>query len=473
MIDPLSSLTMSTNSPANQTDFDVLIAGGGPAGSTAAIVLARAGLRVCILEKDRHPRFHIGESILPRNTPLLRALGLESRIRALAHISKFGAEFGFANDPATRRFTFNDGLLPGFPVFNIERALLDKLLLDIARESGVTVHEANPVRTIDELADGRVRVTASDARSYSARLLLDCSGHGTIVGRHLGTRKGFDEPELQKVAYFQHFEGVEHLPGDEHGHPGIFMADEGWFWLIALSKAKTSVGFVTRPGFVRTLDVAPTSLLQWAVARAPVVRQRMRHATGPATNHVLADFSYRCRPCAGPGYMLVGDAGAFLDPIFSTGVTLAMMAGHQAATIAAAQLAGTLSPRAAQARYARFIEGTTRPFWSLIRNYYKHEFRELFLHGTGPMQVHKAVISLLAGQVFPRPVWPLRWRHTLFNVFVQAQKYVALVPRRARFSLQSQQPEPLALTLTPPPHSPHPTAQPTTPAQPKTLLAAG
>ena len=213
--------------------YDVVVAGGGPAGSTAAIVLARAGFSVCVLEKDKHPRFHIGESILPRTTPLLKELGLEEAVLGLTHVPKFGAEFGFGNDHRTRKFSFTDGLIPGFPVFNIERSIFDKLLLDKAREAGAQVYEQRPVKGITKLADGDVEVESADG-PVRARLLLDASGHGTVVGRALNLRRNFQDPELQKVAYFQHFENVERPAGRETGHPGIFMCAEGWFWICLL-----------------------------------------------------------------------------------------------------------------------------------------------------------------------------------------------------------------------------------------------
>ena len=419
--------------------YDVVIAGGGPAGSTAAILLARAGFSVCVLEKDRHPRFHIGESILPRTTPLLRELGLEEAVLGLTHLPKFGAEFGFGNDHTTRKFSFTDGLVPGFPVFNIERSAFDKLLLDKAREAGAEVYEERPVKSVTRLAENDVEVETAEG-PVRARLLLDASGHGTLVGRALNLRQNFDDPELQKVAYFQHFDNVERPAGKESGHPGIFMCAEGWFWVIGLSETKTSVGFVTRPSFVRTLNIPPAQLLQWAVARCPVVRHRMRDATGSAENIVLADFSYRCRPYAGPGYFMIGDAACFLDPIFSTGVTLAMMSSTHAAGLAADLLRGKVSSRAAQKRHCRFVERGTAPFWRLIRSYYKHSFRELFIHGTGPLQVPGAIISVLAGQVFPKPVWQLRWRHRAFDFFVWLQQYRELSPHRPPFHLVNEPP---------------------------------
>jgi flavin-dependent dehydrogenase len=414
--------------------YDVLIAGGGPAGATAGLILARAGFSVCILEKEKHPREHIGESILPRNMRLIQELGLEPSLRRLPHVPKFGAEFGVGNDFATRSFLFADGLVPGSPVFNIERAYFDAMLLAEARLAGADVYEDTPVKEVLKLTHGDVRLATREAE-VGGRILLDATGQGTLLGRALKLRKNFDDPELQKVAYYQHFEGVERPDGEATGHPCIIMCEEGWFWLIGLSDTKTSVGFVTRPSFVKTLNVRPNQLLAWAVARCPVVRHRMRNAVGPSDNVVLSDFSYRCRPYAGDGYFLVGDAACFLDPIFSTGVTLAMLSAQHTAGIVQGLLRGELSPARAQRRHIRFVSESTRPFWRLIRGYYSHSFRELFMNGQGPFQMQRAIISILAGQVFPRPSWSLRWRHRAFDLCVRLQKHIALVPRREPCSL--------------------------------------
>jgi FADH2-dependent halogenase len=195
---------------------------------------------------------------------------------------------------------------------------------------------------------------------------------------------------------------------------------------------------VTRPSFVKTLDVGARDLLTWAVARCPVVRHRMRRASGPAHNIVLSDFSYRCQPYAGDGYFLVGDAACFLDPIFSTGVTLAMLSAQHTAHTVTAMLRGELSSAKAQRRHIRFVSESTKPFWRLIRGYYRHSFRELFMNGQGPVQMQRAIISILAGQVFPRPAWSLRWRHRAFDACVHLQKHVALVPRRTPCRLVEQ-----------------------------------
>jgi len=423
--------------------YDVLVIGGGPGGSTAAMVLARRGLKVCLLEKDRHPRFHIGESILPRTTPLIEELGLTEELAKLPQVPKLGAEFGMGNDANTMKFVFQDGLLPSYPVFNIERSLFDKMLIDQARLAGAEVLEDTPVKSINRLEENDVEIATAD-RTFSARLLIDASGHSTIVGRHLKIRRNFDDPELQKVAYFQHFDNVERLPGAMSGYPSIFMADEGWFWIIGLNESKTSVGFVTRPSFTKQLKVPPDRLLQWAVARCPIVRERMRDASGAADNMVLADFSYRCSPQAGPGYFLVGDAGCFLDPVFSTGVTLAMVGGNEAAKLTTDMFAGKIAPAQARRQYIDLVERSTGLLWKLIRMYYRHSLRELFLTGQGPHQVHRAIISILAGQVFPKPVWALRWRMRLFEVCVWLQQYVALAPRRARLKLVDEPPVELA-----------------------------
>src|SRR5438552_3113786 len=169
--------------------YDVIIIGAGPAGATSALLLARAGFRVIALEKATFPRFHIGESILPRNFPLVQELGLEAALEQLPHLKKYGAEFGMGDDFHTTRFFFDAGLIPGSRTFNVERALFDKMLMDEAAKAGAQVRENTTVKQIRKLAHGDVAVQLDTGETLSAKILLDASGHGAVVGRHLGVRK--------------------------------------------------------------------------------------------------------------------------------------------------------------------------------------------------------------------------------------------------------------------------------------------
>ncbi len=229
-------------------------------------------------------------------------------------------------------------------------------------------------------------------------------------------------------------------PGKEAGHPFLVMCEEGWFWLIPIDEKRTSIGLVTDADLCKRAGVQANKMLAWGMARCPAVMKRAANAIGPETNEIISNFSYSCRPFAGPGYFLLGDAATFLDPIFSSGVCLGMLSGREAAIHVQALLKGECSPAAAQRRYIKFIEHGTGVFFRIINQYYTQSFRELFLNGVGPVRVHSAVLSVLAGQVFPKTPWSLQWRLWLFAMFMRINRFVPLVPKRAPFSLLAQDP---------------------------------
>ncbi|MBV8782445.1 MAG: tryptophan 7-halogenase, partial [Phycisphaerae bacterium] len=230
----------------SSTRYDVIIIGGGPAGATAALQSARLGLSVLLLEKATHPRFHIGESMLPQLYDVFRQLGLIETMWKLPHVDKLGAEFIMGNGGKPAIFEFKSGLIPGEIIFNIERSLLDETLFEQAKLAGATVRQDTTVDEVLRLSDGDVAIRAGD-EIVEGKYILDCSGQQTMLGKHLKTRKNFTEPELQKVAYFAHFDHVDRLPGKMDGYPSIVMCKEGWFWIIGLNETRTSIGFVTRP----------------------------------------------------------------------------------------------------------------------------------------------------------------------------------------------------------------------------------
>ncbi len=418
--------------------FDLLIIGGGPAGTIAAMAARKRGLSVVLLEKATFPRFHIGESFLPATFDRLKELGLEPALRKLPHVPKFGADFAMGYGGKVLMIDFADGFVGCDEAFNIERSVFDTMLLEEAGKSGAVVKQG-AVKEILKLSDGDCRI-ATDIGEIHCKYILDASGQNTVIGRHLGTRTPVSDPNLKKVAYFSQFEGVERPEGKRAGHPLITMMDEGWYWMIPLNERVTSVGMVLGADDSKKIQaqesLTPERMLQWGIDNTPLVKEKMKNARPlHSGNQVIADFSYHCRPYAGEGYFLIGDAAAFMDPIFSTGVSVAVNSGMAAVGHVDDLIKGRKSAAVVRKRYIAHLEESTGTLFKLIRQYYDHSFRELFLNGTGPLQVHKAVIGVLAGNVFPRPPFNMRWRLKFFDYCVSWNRRKQLVPRRRKFSL--------------------------------------
>ena len=419
------------------TVYDALIIGGGPAGSAAAITLRNAGRSVAVFEKAAFPRFHIGESMLPWTWRMLQDLGALDAVRQSPHVPKFGAQFAMGHTPDdVSHFDFDQCLFgQQHETFNIERRHLDTVLLNQARTAGADVFENVSVTHIDKLEDGDVQLQLSSSVRAAGRWLIDASGQNTVVGRHLNLRQTFQHPQLQRVAYFEHFRHVHRDEGRRAGYISIVMCDEGWFWMIPVNDEVMSVGLVIDPQVAKACNTPANQMLRWGIARCPFVMNRMQHATGPATNLVAADFTYTCKPYAGRGYFLTGDAARFLDPVFSAGVSLALSSGIDAAKAIDALLANRAAAKPARKAYIRQVTHDSKLMFSLLKLYYQHACRELFMEGRGPFRMKEALLTILTANHLPKTPWSVRWRYAAFRLCVALQRTGRLTPRRKPHAL--------------------------------------
>jgi len=391
---------------------DVAVIGGGPAGSTAAALLARRGYKVIALEKERHPRFHIGESLLPMNLPVLERLGVLDKVHAMGTF-KCGADFEADNERGYNVFAFGRALGDSPPhSYQVWRQDFDQMLYDHARECGADAREGQQV-VAAELRGARethIEVKADDGTQYAiqARYVIDASGRDALLAskRKLKRRNR----QHQSAAIFGRFGNAARRPGEDAGNVSIYRFEHGWMWMIPLPDGSMSVGAVCWPDYLKRRRGDARAFLLDTLKLSPGLWQRLDGAELCDEVRVTGNYSYDSAQMAGPGWILVGDAFAFLDPVFSSGVFLAMDGAERAVEV----VDGALREPAREAALQRALEKRLRAgmarFAFFIYRFNEPVMRRMFSSPRNTWQLEQGVISMLAGDLFDAPPVLLRLR---------------------------------------------------------------
>lgn len=448
---------------------DVLIIGGGPAGATCGALLAEMGFAVVLCEREKFPRFHVGESLLPRGNEILSRLGILERCRAMGWTQKLGASFLFeeavgafspsfgseATEEATVESTHGDdsrspheasfsayssiqfgealgGEEP--PALQVPRAEFDALLLARARELGVQVVEECQVRSTefsDQGADVSIQRKGQPKREYlRARFVVDASGQAGFLAKRMRLRES--DPALLNLACFAHFSGWQWPAAVQPGNIQVVsLADLRWVWVIPLASDRVSVGLVEPKGQVKDgsgrLANSSARLLA-ALSETRLLALQSRRASRQTEVHQLADFSYCPRSYSGDRWLLVGDAGAFIDPVFSTGVYLALNSGAEAAQAIQVRLRVGKRPGTRRLRRFAVCQRSRYAFYRrFVLKFYRPGMRDLLCQARNGLRLPRALSSVLAGEW--RPSWRIRWRLEIFYLLAALQERVKLVER--------------------------------------------
>jgi flavin-dependent dehydrogenase len=391
---------MTSQLEKHAPDCDVIVIGGGPAGTTAATELARRGRTVQLFEKSRHPRFHIGESLLPMNIPILQRLGVLAEVDRIG-VRKPAADFPADNERGFNVFDFSRSLesLPGY-AYQVKREEFDEILFRNSQRAGVTTSEDTEVIEAETSAEGarvRVRDAAGREREVRARYLIDASGRDTFLGNRLRLKQRHERH--RSAAVFAHFTGVERRAAPWTGNISIYRLAKGWIWVIPLSNDVTSIGAVLLPEQLKQRSGALEPFLMDILESVPALKARLANARLVGNLEATGNYSYECRQLAGPRWIMAGDSSAFLDPVFSSGVYLAMHGAERAAALVDDVLKGA-PERRLQRAYAREMRAGLREFsWFIVR-FTTPAFAWLFANPRNVLRVEEAVVSMLSGHVF-------------------------------------------------------------------------
>lgn len=384
-----------------------------------------------VLEKDRFPRFRIGESLLPMANGLMRASGVWPKVEAAGFFPKYGAAFYTGDGAAAQKLDFRRSVVPGLELtYQVERARFDALLLDHARELGAEVRMQSRVEAVRETAEGMaLRVSGGGGAEYEAHARWVFDGGGRLNAMSTGFKRELDpSPFPRRVAVFSHFHGVVRAAGRAEGDTVVVRLRDGWFWLIPLDREKTSVGLVITAEALKRAGGTPEEVFRRTVEHAPKLKELMGRAEATMPFQTVSDYSYFHRSLAQGRFLRIGDAAGFFDPIFSSGVYMSMTSA-QAAVAAALQAdrAGRGLTAREAARYTREVKAHAGTFQRLIGAFYDNPSFEVFMSPEIPFDIEPGITAIVAGHA--KLTFPLWWRFNLFLLACRRHRIRPIAPK--------------------------------------------